>query len=124
MKFINKLKYTLLLLLGMFQLVSAQVVFHEDFGSSTVRLPSMFVPQIGNDSNIGDRNFSHGSKFYRFADLNPDLTSDTENRININDGYYAVGNPLILKTGASWANNDWWSFKKFTTDHTTGTMVY
>ena len=49
MKIIHKLKYTLLLLFGMFQMVSVKAAFNEDFSSSSLKLPAMFVSKAAID---------------------------------------------------------------------------
>lgn len=77
-------------------MVSAQVVFHEDFGSSDVRLPSMFVPQGGNDT-----------QHYKFAD--PNGTGDDYNRLQIDNGYYAVAKPSVFPIAATTdGTTGWW----------------
>lgn len=76
------------------------IIFNEDFGSSDVRLTSDFVPQSGRDATLGTTNFSHGSKFYKFAEIVFDATpnKNTENRRSntINDGYYAIIKPQSI----------------------------
>jgi len=82
---------------------NAQVVFHETFGTSTTRTTSQYVPQGGNDANLGFSTFTCSS-FYKpatekyTADNKPtckpdDLGSYNQYVYNISDGYYAVVDP-------------------------------
>lgn len=93
---INKLIYTWLLLFGFFQIASAQVVFKEDFGKSKTRLPSLFVPQVGKDATLIATQFSHGSKFYKFAEIATDYSGENEKTNVIDNGYYAVISPKYI----------------------------
>lgn len=119
MKF-NIKKY-LFSLLGLFilQQIDAQVIFKEDFGQSSVRIESQYVPKGGADSNLGK--FDHGSSFYEFAKIiKTDPWDNSKNQWSnlISDGYYAVIDPRKiyndLPSGKpSWAT--WWVSKQ---DHT------
>jgi len=77
---------------------TTKVIFNEDFGKSTTRIGSQYVPQSGNDSNL-EKFDSHGSSFYHLADQyfqeapNPSKTSratSNQDVWNIDNGYYAV----------------------------------
>ncbi len=57
------------------------------------------------------KTFSHGSTFYKFANLGSTDSFDKTNRDNIDNGYYAVGNPDIFRTGASYGNQNWYQFQ-------------
>lgn len=108
---INKLIYTWLLLFGFIQVVSAQVVFKEDFGKSTLRLPSVFVPQTGKDADLNVNLFTHGSKFYKLAEIVSNYTGENSNVNVIDNGYYAVISPKYVYANLpddkpEWA--DWW----------------
>ncbi|MBF0597096.1 carbohydrate binding domain-containing protein [Faecalibacter rhinopitheci] len=108
---INKLIYTWLLLFGFFQIASAQVVFKEDFGKSKTRLPSVFVPQVGKDATLIATQFSHGSKFYKLAEIAPNYSGENEKINVIDNGYYAVISPKYIYSNLpadkpSWAT--WW----------------
>ncbi|MDM1297301.1 hypothetical protein HXZ94_02105 [Empedobacter falsenii] len=102
-----------------FQQANAQVIFKEDFGQSSIRVESQYVPQGGADSSLG--NFDHGSSFYKFAQII--TTNPWDNNKNqwsnlISDGYYAVIDPRRIYDGLpagkpSWAT--WWVSKQ---DHT------
>ena len=90
---------------------NAQIIFKEDFGKSIVRLPSQYVPQSGLDSNLSG-NFSHGSKFYKFASIAADYTDENQNANVIDNGYYCVIAPSRIYDNLpsnipTWAN--WWT---------------
>lgn len=119
MKFnIKKYLYSLFGLVAL-QQANAQVVFKEDFGQSSTRVESQYVPQGGADSKLG--NFDHGSSFYKFAQII--TTNPWDNNKNqwsnlISDGYYAVIDPRKIYEGLpagkpEWAT--WWVSKQ---DHT------
>ena len=95
--------------------VSAQTVFVETFGESTVRESSPYVPQIyvpASDMADSGTNFSHGNKFYLFGDVNtPESNSDWRNARNIDNGYYAIAQPANFVDGAPDANQGWYMFK-------------
>lgn len=94
-------------------------IFNEDFGTSTFeRVASQYVPQGGNDANLGGSSFSHGSKFYKLA--MPPYKDNAERGFawNIDNGYYAVIAPQHIykleKPAGIWTGN-WW---KSVSDHT------
>lgn len=92
-------------------LAKAQIIFKEDFGKSIVRLPSQYVPQSGLDSNLSG-SFSHGSKFYKFANIATDYVGENQNSNVIDNGYYSVIAPSKIYDNLpankpTWAN--WWS---------------
>lgn len=90
---------------------NAQVVFNETFGTSTVRTTSQYVPQGGNDANLGFSTFTCSS-FYKpaveeYTSANkPSCTTDNLNSYNqyarnISDGYYVVVDPRGKSTSAT-----------------------
>ncbi|MBF5005356.1 hypothetical protein [Diaphorobacter caeni] len=90
------------------------VIFLDTFGASTTRTTSPYVPQAympAIDLPATSKTFSHGSTFYKFANLGSTDSFDKFNRDNIDNGYYAVGNPDNLRTGASFANEGWYQFQ-------------
>lgn len=122
-------KYILVLqiLLSSLQTIYGQIIFKEDFGQINIRKTSPYVPQSGADSGLGT--FSHGSAFYKFAEIittNPWGTSQNEASNIINDGYYAVINPqqvyANLPAGKpTWAT--WWVNKPDHTGNTNGAVM-
>lgn len=100
----NYLKYIYTLVAFVTVIVAnAQVVFHETFGTSTTRTTSQYVPQGGNDANLGFSTYTCSS-FYKpateeyTANNKPtcrpdDLGSYNQYVRNISDGYYAVVDP-------------------------------
>ena len=121
---INKLIYTWLLLFGFFQIASAQVVFKEDFGTSTVRLPSIFVPQAGNDLSLKKSIYSCTSYYRAALELfttgnKPTCDTATLDSYNgwlknVSDGYYLVIDPKYLKSSLG-STGSWW---QLVDDHT------
>ncbi len=103
---------------GMLYSQTTNVIFNEDFGKSTTRIGSQYVPQSGNDNNL-DKFDSHGSSFYHLADQyfqvapNPSKTSratSNQDVWNIDNGYYAVIAPKNIydfTTDAPDGNNFW-----------------
>lgn len=83
MKIIHKLKYTLLLLFGMFQMVSVKAAFNEDFSSSSLKLPAMFVSKAAID--------------YKYF--------NTNNRLN------ALNNVVVSPTKKIDDSDSWWKWK-------------
>lgn len=83
MKIIHKLKYTLLLLFGMFQMVSVKAAFNEDFSSSSLKLPAMFVSKVAID--------------YKYF--------NTNNRLN------ALNNVVVSPTKKIDDSDSWWKWK-------------
>ena len=103
----------------------AQTVFLDDFGASTVRTTSPYVPQAylkASDQSATSEVFTSGVQYYTFADLNSTSTNDVSKRKDIENGYYAVGNPAILATGAPSINSGYYWFfdTKSGGDHTDG----
>lgn len=100
-----------------------KIIFNEDFGRSTTRMGSQYVPQSGNDGNL-DVFESHGSSFYYLADKyfetapNPSKTNRaTANQDvwNIDNGYYAVISPKNIydfstdaPDGSGFWKGSWW----------------
>ena len=103
---------------GMLYSQTTNVIFNEDFGKSTTRIGSQYVPQSGNDNNL-EKFDSHGSSFYHLADQyfqiapNPSKTSratSNQDVWNIDNGYYAVIAPKNIydfTTDAPDGNNFW-----------------
>ncbi|RLZ07115.1 hypothetical protein [Faecalibacter macacae] len=67
------------------------IIFNEDFGESEIREVSQYVPQSGLDLLLSGQ-FSHGSKFYRFAKITKTVDEEFKS-LSIDDGYYAVTKP-------------------------------
>ncbi len=94
--------------------VSAQILFVDSFGDSTVRVTSPYVPQVyvpASDMTDSGTAFSHGNKFYVFGDLaTPDTANDWRNARNIDNGYYAIARPANFKDGAPDGSAGWFMF--------------
>ena len=103
-----------------FQQASAQVIFKEDFGQSSVRTISPYVPQGGVDASLGK--FKHGSSFYYAANTyftsipgtyTSLKTANTDVHV-VNDGYYTIVSPKTVYNfakpsgGTDWDGN-WWA---------------
>ena len=101
-------------------------VFLDTFGASTVRTTSPYVPQAylpASDQQASSATFSHKGQFYKFGNLAAqpgDTAQEANNRGNIDNGYYAVGNPSILATGAQHAGEGWYWFKDLQLDYSGG----
>ena len=82
----------------------AQVVFLDTFGTSQTRIESPFVPQmylpaVGMDDS--NQKFTHGDGYYKLGQVVANQpTGEGQNQTNIDNGYYAVGNPDIFVSGA------------------------
>ena len=94
--------------------VSAQTLFVDSFGDSTVRVTSPYVPQVyvpASDMTDNGVAFSHGGKFYVFGDpATPDTANDSRNARNIDNGYYAIARPANFKDAAPDGNAGWYMF--------------
>ncbi|WPR73990.1 gliding motility-associated C-terminal domain-containing protein [Algoriphagus sp. NG3] len=92
--------------------LEGEIVFFDDFGNTTLRLSSPYVPQSGKDESLPNT-FSHGSKFYKYAQIFPNASyngSEEQNSNMIDNGYYAIINPANIYDGIpqpvpNWA---WW----------------
>ncbi|MFV0232827.1 hypothetical protein OBK30_07150 [Empedobacter falsenii] len=112
MKIIYKLKYTLLLLFGMFQIVSVKAAFNEDFSSSSLKLPAMFVSKVSFDYKYFNTN-------NRLNALNNVVVSPTKKiddsdswwkwKLNVNQDYSVLLNTSI--EGVVKANDDHFTFE-------------
>ncbi|MDM1063033.1 hypothetical protein HXZ62_10755 [Empedobacter falsenii] len=124
--------------------LSAQtVIFKEDFGKSTIRTSSQYIPQTGKDGSLGF--FKHGSSFYRLADkFLSDLSTlpstntygtsiDAYNQDvwNIDNGFYAVIAPShiydlskVMPDGKeiNWSGDWWYNQNPKPADHTDGSI--
>ncbi|MFG5776488.1 IPTL-CTERM sorting domain-containing protein [Comamonas sp. J-3] len=79
----------------------AQTLFLDDFGSSTERTTSPYVPQMylpAQGMDDSNQIFTHGNRFYKFAQpYNPSTSTSEQHRSNdIENGYYAVANPDVF----------------------------
>ncbi|SHK87804.1 hypothetical protein SAMN05443634_104131 [Chishuiella changwenlii] len=81
-----------------------KIIFSDDFGKSTKRIGSQYIPQSGKDRSLGTFD-SHGSSFYQLADKyfqvapNPQRTDRkraNQDVWNIDNGYYAVIAPKSI----------------------------
>ena len=119
-----KIIYTMLLFIVCLQFTTAQIVFKEDFGTSTVRMPSIFVPQAGNDLGLEPSQYTC-TPYYRAAlelytnENRPNCNGTNLSEYNtwlrnISDGYYTVIDPKSLETSLGSTGN-WW---KLVDDHT------
>ncbi|MFV0173697.1 hypothetical protein OBK14_05200 [Empedobacter falsenii] len=117
MKF--NIKNYILSLLGLvaLQQADAQVIFKEDFGTSTIRKSSSYVPQAGKDLTLPSSKYSC-TPYYRAAlELYTEANRPTCNGTNlsdyntwlknISDGYYVVINPLFLNSSLN-GTGGWW----------------
>lgn len=98
------------------QQADAQVIFKEDFGTSTIRQSSQYVPQGGKDLELTKSPYSCTS-YYRAAlelytnETKPSCTGTLESfngwLKNISDGYYVVIDPKSLKASLG-TTGGWW----------------
>lgn len=126
--------------------LSAQSIFKEDFGKSTVRTTSQYIPQAGKDGDING-NFKHGTSFYRFGGkLEKDFSSLTAKHSygeyglkifnqdiwNIDNGYYAVIAPSHIYDLSKkmpdgneipWAGSFWKNITNHTDDSSDGAVL-
>ena len=126
------------------QCFAQNIIFKDDFGKSTTRLESQYVPQGGLDNLL--TNFKHGTSFYRLADRFSNNISDLPNTHlynsyndyyklndfnadiwNIDNGFYAVIAPKYIYSmskitpngsSISWTGNWWYNSNSATLNHT------
>lgn len=99
-----------------------KIIYREDFGKTTERLASQYVPQSGKDNGLGT--FPHGSSFYNLAntyfDVSPNPSTITREKANqdiwnIDNGNYAVIAPSSIYNftknapdGSNFWQGSWW----------------
>jgi len=129
---IKKKIYSFLCLVAL-QQANAQVVFHEDFGQTTVRKASQYIPQGGKDLALKKSPYSCTS-YYRAA-LQLYTTENMPNcngtnlssyngwLKNISDGYYVVIDPQHLETSLGSTGGWWQKVEDHTPNDTNGAAL-
>ena len=103
--------------LGLLYSQTNKIIYHEDFGKSTERLASQYVPQSGKDAGLAGI-FSHGSKFYKFASIVENYDGENQKQNVIDNGYYAVIAPKFIYNGLPAGKPDWATWWNATVNHT------
>jgi hypothetical protein len=116
-----------------------KIIFKEDFGKSTTRKSSQYVPQSGKDINLSV--FNHGTQFYKIADKYISSTTElpstqkygnsanvyNQDIWNIDNGFYSVIAPnhiydmsKIMPDGNTipWSGDWWYNQNPKPVDHT------
>lgn len=94
----------------------AQTVFLDTFGPSVERatspyVPDRYVPGAGMDDT--GKVFSHGDQFYHFADVTApagEAAGEANNRLAVDNGYYAVGHPQQIGLKSPYLGQSWYQF--------------
>ena len=93
----------------------AQTVFLDTFGPSVERATSPYVPDryVPGAGMVDTAVFSHGDQFYHFADVTApagEAAGEANNRLAVDNGYYAVGHPQLVGLKSPYINDGWYQF--------------
>ncbi|WP_413532177.1 hypothetical protein [Empedobacter brevis] len=133
MKFNIKKQIFGLLCLVALQQSNGQIIFHEDFGQSTTRKSSQYIPQAGKDLSLEKSPYSCTSYYKAALELyttenmpncnGTNLENYNTWLKNISDGYYVVIDPMFLESSLGSTGNWWQKIEDHTPNDVNGAVL-